>query len=107
MPVRITYNFRKMAKCMTIEEYHELPEAVQDRYLTWSMEQFLRERAAIELERAGGTVAVARAEALKKVSAFDDPKSMAWNPALYTTWRKIDRIPESQMFSDKASVQEY
>ena len=48
------YCFKVMAKCMTIDEFHRLPEDVQEKYLTWSMEQFLRERHAILIERAGG-----------------------------------------------------
>lgn len=107
MPVKITYNFKKMAKCMTITEYHDLPEEVQDRYLTWSMEQFLRERTAIELERAGGIAGIAKANALKRASCLQVPENTAWNPALYSSWKKVEKYSESSMFSDKDEVKSY
>ena len=107
MAVKITYNFKKMAKCMTITEYHNLPEEVQDRYLTWSMEQFLRERAAFELEKAGGITGVAKTIALKKVSCLQAPESTAWNPALYSNWKKVEKFTENVMFSDKDEVKSY
>ncbi|KAG0665768.1 hypothetical protein C6P45_000408 [Maudiozyma exigua] len=107
MPVKITYNFKKMAKCMTITEYHNLPEEVQDRYLTWSMEQFLRERAAIELERVGGIAGSAKAIALKKAAGLQVPESTAWNPAFYSSWKKVEKCSESSMFSGKDEVKSY
>ena len=58
--MRKVYRFKVMAKCMTIDEFHRLPEEVQDKYLTWSMQQFLRERKAILIERAGGVAVIAR-----------------------------------------------
>ena len=107
MPVKITYNFKKMAKCMTITEYHNLPEEVQDRYLTWSMEQFLRERAAFKLEEVGGIASAAKIVALKKVASLKAPESTAWNPALYSNWKKVEKCSENVMFSDKNEVKSY
>ena len=54
------YSFKVMAKCMTIDEFHRLPEDVQEKYLTWSMQQFLRERRALLIERAGGVAVIAK-----------------------------------------------
>ena len=60
-----------MAKCMTIDEFHRLPEDVQEKYLTWSMEQFLRERHAILIERAGGVATIAKQLVEARALDFD------------------------------------
>ena len=65
------YCFKVMAKCMTIDEFHRLPEDVQEKYLTWSMEQFLRERHAILIERAGGVATIAKQLVEARALDFD------------------------------------
>ena len=56
---------------MTIDEFHRLPEDVQEKYLTWSMQQFLRERRAILIERAGGVAVVAKQVVEARAMHFD------------------------------------
>ena len=65
------YNFKVMAKCMTIDEFHRLPEDVQEKYLTWSMQHFLRERRAILIERTGGVAVVAKQLVEARAMHFD------------------------------------
>lgn len=62
--------FCYFARTLTILDYERLPERIKDLYLDWSMDQFLKERARIEVERAGGHKEIARKRAMNAVNTL-------------------------------------
>lgn len=103
------YNFLHMAKCMSIDEFHDLPEEVQDRYLSWSKAQFEFERAAILLKRAGGLSGVAKTMAMKEVTALEMSFANYWIESFRSKCRRSYRSSDSlsSMTTSSSDVQEY
>ena len=98
--MRKVYRFKVMAKCMTIDEFHRLPENVQEKYLTWSMQQFLRERKAILIERAGGVAAIAKRLANAKAMNLDYYMMGNYRSLRLRTSKKNNPFVLEEMFSN-------
>lgn len=108
MTVRKVYNFMHMARSMTINEFYDLPENVQDRYLTWSKEQFERERAQILFERAGGVPGIARTKAMTEIAWLETIMVWSWAPAHISSFRKTERRSEGlSIYNDSPIIYQY